>query len=83
MKGIHGETTHMKLEGKAVEIFKKTDHNLYKEHVVYKNNNKFLYVKLKKALYRTIQASLLFWKSHSNIKRRWIQSESVKLVRRQ
>ena len=63
MEGIHGETTYMKLEGKTVDILKKLDPKLYEKHTTYENGKQILYVKLEKALYGTIQASLLFWKN--------------------
>ena len=33
MKGIHGETTHMKLEGRMVDMLKKIDPSQYTQHI--------------------------------------------------
>jgi len=38
---------------------------------VNKNDKPMLYVKLRKALYRTLQAALLFWKLLSNTLKEW------------
>jgi hypothetical protein len=38
----------------------------YGEFVTYENGKKTLYVELQKALYGTLQASLLFWKELSS-----------------
>ena len=60
MEEIHGKTTHMKLEGRMVDILNTIDPSLYKKHTKVKNGKKVIYVRLDKALYGTIQESLLF-----------------------
>ena len=56
---MEGPNTHMKLEGKMLEILTKIDKNLYK--ICGERKKKIcVYVKLKKSLYRTVQAALLF-----------------------
>ena len=60
---MEGRDTYMKIEGKMVDILSKVDPSLYEEHATIENGKKVLYVKLKKALYGTVQASLLFWKN--------------------
>jgi hypothetical protein len=58
MEGI----VDMKLEGPMADMFAKLDPKLYSEHVRTEHGKSVLYVRLKKALYGTLQASLLFWK---------------------
>eukprot|EP00978_Attheya_sp_CCMP212_P031313 scaffold117901_cov29-Attheya_sp.AAC.1 len=53
---------HMKLEGKMAEIMVRIDPTLYKQFVIIENGRKVLYVELKKALYGTLRAALLFWR---------------------
>ena len=57
---MEGGDTFMKLEEKTVSILDKIDPKMYKQDVMSKNGKNVLYVKLKKALYGTLQASLLF-----------------------
>ena len=57
---MEGRDTYMKIEGKMVDILSRLDPALYKKHTIVKNGKKILYLKLKKALYRKIQALLLF-----------------------
>ena len=52
----------MKLEGTMADMFAKLDPKLYSEHINTEKGKSVLYVRIKKALYRTLQASLLFWK---------------------
>ena len=63
MEGIKGETTYMKLEGRTVNILNSLNPKLYEKHIEYEGGKKIIYVKLQKALYGTLQASLLFWKN--------------------
>jgi Reverse transcriptase (RNA-dependent DNA polymerase) len=54
-----------------VDLLLEIDPNQYKDYVVHRNNKKFLYVKLKKALYGTLKAALLFWKRLSKQLESW------------
>ena len=66
------DTVHMKLEGKMAELLVKIDPKLYRPHVVITENGKTaLYVELKKALYGTLKALLLFWKRLSSQLIKW------------
>jgi len=57
MEGI----IHMVLEGTISELIVKLEPNLYRKHVWYNQKGKpMLYIQLKKALYGTLQAALLF-----------------------
>ena len=56
----------MKIKGKMVKILEKLDPKLYSKYKKIENGKSVLYVKLKKALYGTIQADLQFWKNLTN-----------------
>jgi len=57
------EEVHMLLESKIVELIIKLDPMLYRKYVWQNKKEKpMLYVKLKKGLYGTLQATLLFWR---------------------
>jgi len=57
------EDVHMRLEGTIAELIVKLDPSLYRKHIWYTQKGKtMLYVQLKKALYGTLQAALLFWR---------------------
>ena len=63
MEGLNGETTHMKLEGKTVDILIRIDPSRYETNITTENGKQVIYVKLEKALYGMVQASLLFWQN--------------------
>ena len=50
----------MKLEGVMAEVILKIDPKKYKRHVTKERGKDIIYVILKKALYGTLQAALLF-----------------------
>jgi hypothetical protein len=54
---------YMKLEGVMAEVILKIDPKKYKKYVVQEGGHDVIYVRLTKALYRTLQAALLFWKN--------------------
>jgi len=57
------DNVHMLLEGTVAEMIVKLNSTIYRKHIWYKKHGKpMLYVQLKKALYGTCQAALLFWK---------------------
>jgi hypothetical protein len=62
MQADMDEVVHMRLDGKMVELLARADPNLYQKYIVYKNGKPVLYVVLKKALYGTLRAALLFWR---------------------
>ena len=63
---------HMLLEGTITELIIKLEPKLYRKYIWRNKNNKpMLYVKLRKALYGTLQAALLFWKLLSNTLKEW------------
>jgi len=56
------EDVHMLLEGTIATPIVKLDPSLYRKYIWENKNGKLmLYVKLRKALYGTLQAVLLFW----------------------
>jgi hypothetical protein len=61
----------MVLEGTMAELLVKLDPNLYRKYIQIKKGKPVMYVQLKKALYGTLQASLLFWKDLSGKLRKW------------
>jgi len=66
------EIVHMVLEGEILELIVKLELETYDKYVWYNWKGKpMLYVQLKKALYGTLQAALLFWKLLSNICQEW------------
>jgi len=66
------ENVHMLLEGTVTEMIVKLDPLMYKEHIWYNKKGKpMMYVQLKKALYGTLQAALLFWKLLTETLKEW------------
>ena len=63
---MKGPDTHLQLEGRMVSILAKIDKKLYKKYIVEENRKQVMYVKLKKTLYGTIQAAVIFWKKLDN-----------------
>jgi hypothetical protein len=61
----------MKLEGVMAEVILKIDPRKYTRHVVKENGKDVIYVILKKALYGTLQAALLFWQNLSTQLIKW------------
>jgi hypothetical protein len=59
------ELVHMKLQGKMAELLVKLDPKMYRKYVQIEKGKQILYVELKKALYGTLRAALLFWKKLS------------------
>jgi len=66
------DNVHMLLEGTVAEMILKLDPTIYRKHIWYNKQGKpMLYVQLKKALYGTLQAALLFWKLLSKTLQEW------------
>ena len=61
----------MKFEGQMVHLLARIDPKLYRKYMVDKNGKSVLDVTLKKALYGTLQAALLFWKNLSASLQEW------------
>jgi hypothetical protein len=67
---MEGEV-HMKMEGTMAELLVKLDPKLYYKCVQTQHGKSVMYAKLKKALYGTLQAALLFWKNLSKNLKEW------------
>jgi hypothetical protein len=65
MQTYMDDTVHMMIEGKMAELLVKINPKLYQKYLIVKNGKPIMYVQLKKALYGTLQAALLFWKDLS------------------
>jgi hypothetical protein len=61
----------MKLEGVMAEVILKIDPKQYQNYVTKENGKDMIYVILKKALYGTLQAALLFWQNLSTQLQEW------------
>jgi hypothetical protein len=59
------ELIHVRLEGPLATLLAKVDPKLYDRYIEYEKGKPVMYVKLKKALYGTLQAAMLFWKDLS------------------
>jgi hypothetical protein len=62
---------HMRLDGAMAELLVKIDPKLYRKYLVQARKKKVIYVELQKALYRTLDASLLFWRKLSKTLEDW------------
>jgi len=51
---------HMKFEGKIADLLTKLEPHLYNKYLQTINGKSIIYMKLKKALYGTLQAAMLF-----------------------
>jgi Reverse transcriptase (RNA-dependent DNA polymerase) len=71
MQADMDDVVHMKLEGTMAELLVKLDPKLYRKYVQTTNGKSVLYVQLKKALYGTLKAALLFWKKLTTKLKEW------------
>ena len=69
---MEGETVHIKMEGKMVDILKKLDIKLYCKYITTDNVRPVLYVDLKKSLYGTLRSALLFWRNLTSSLQEWV-----------
>jgi hypothetical protein len=61
MQAAIDKVIHMKLEGPLAKLLTRADLILYEKYIVTEKGKPVLYLQLMKALYRTLQAALLFW----------------------
>jgi len=54
------DTVHLKMEGRSAELLMKVEPKLYWKFLSVENGISTMYVKLKKALYGTLQLAMLF-----------------------
>jgi hypothetical protein len=71
MRSVMKGKVVMKLEGVMAEVIIKIDPKLYTKFVAKENGKDVIYVILTKALYRTLQAALLFWQNLSTELKKW------------
>jgi hypothetical protein len=71
MQADMDDIVHMKLEGTMAELLVKIDPILYRKYIQNENGKPVLYVALKKALYGTLKAALLFWKKLTSKLKEW------------
>ena len=71
MQADMDDVVHMKLEGKMAELLVKVDPKLYRKYVQMEKGKMVLYVELRKALYGTLKAALLFWRKLTGILKSW------------
>jgi hypothetical protein len=71
MQADMDELVHMRLVGPLVKLLTKVDPELYEKYIEYEKGTPVMYVKLSKALYGTLQASLLFWKDLTSNLLKW------------
>ena len=57
-----GEKIIMKIRGSLVDILLEIDEEKYKDFIIYRGKEKLLYVKMLKALYGMLMASILYYK---------------------
>jgi hypothetical protein len=63
---------HMRLDGAMAELLVKIDPKLYRKYLVQAGKKKVIYtIELQKALYGTLDASLLFWRKLSKTLEDW------------
>jgi len=66
------DCVHMIMEGTIAEHVAKLEPAIYRKYIWHDKKGKpMIYVKLKKALYDTLQAALLFWQLLSNTLIEW------------
>ena len=65
------ELIHVRFSGPLAHLLTKVDPKLYGRYVAYERGKPVIYLKLRKALYGTLQAALLFWKDLSGALKDW------------
>eukprot|EP00957_Ditylum_brightwellii_P091578 6972863-Ditylum_brightwellii.AAC.1 len=66
MQADMDKLVNMKIEGSMAELLIKIKPALYRKHLRTERGKPVLYVRLKKVLYGTMRAALLFWENLSN-----------------
>jgi hypothetical protein len=55
------DTVYMRFDGKMAELMSHIDPKLYRKFILNEHKKPVLYIKLRKAIYGTLRAALLFW----------------------
>ena len=71
MQADMDEIVHLKMQGQMAELLVKLDPKMYRKHVQTEGGKTVLYVELRKALYGTLRAALLFWRMLTNKLKEW------------
>jgi hypothetical protein len=71
MQADMDDTVHMRIEGSMADLLIRLDPAYYSQFVETRGTRKILYLLLKKALYGTLKAALLFWTKLSSILMSW------------
>jgi len=71
MQADMDETVYMKLTGTLAKLLTTVNPEKYSKFMVEENGKPTIYVKLRKALYGTLQAALLFWRDLSGQLKEW------------
>jgi hypothetical protein len=66
MQANMDELVHVRLDGKMAEHMVRIDPKWYRKHIQIEKGKQVLYVELKKALYGTLRAALLFGNASAN-----------------
>ena len=62
MQAEFNDILHVKMEGSLKDLLVKINPKLYRKYLSDENGKSVLYVRLKKELYGTLQAAMLFWR---------------------
>lgn len=65
------DNVHVMLEGPMEELMATIEPKLYRKYIIMPNKTPILYVRLRKSLYGTLNAALLFWQYLSDKFRTW------------
>ena len=68
---MEGDDVHVKSEGRLAEMLVKINPQMYRKYIRDENDKTIMYVQLKKALYGTMQAAILFWKNLTGSLQEW------------
>eukprot|EP00957_Ditylum_brightwellii_P070886 5387267-Ditylum_brightwellii.AAC.1 len=71
MQADMDELVTMKIEGSMAELLVKINLKLSREHLRAENGRPVMYICLKKALYGTMHAALLFWENITDTLQEW------------
>ena len=71
MQAEMDDVVHMRLSGPLAKLLEKVNKEKYAKYVTEENGKPVVYVRLRKALYGTLQAALLFWKDLSGQLEEW------------
>ena len=71
MRADMDQVVHLKMQGQMAELLVKLNPKLYRKHVQTEGGKTVLHVELRKALYGTLRAALLFWRKLTEKLKEW------------